>query len=91
MKIEKISQDDLSAWQEGPVGDAVRECLETIYSTQYRMCLAAYWEENPWSEAQVKSLKKLKEVIEDIFEATQNDMMEIMEKLNDQPVRVEPD
>lgn len=91
MKIKHVSEEDLEAWRNSPAADAIRECLTAVYDTQKKMCLDAYWAGNPWAAEDVKALQYQYALIGEVFEATKEDMMAVMEQIDEKSIRLDAD
>lgn len=58
---------------------------------QKSAALTAYWQDNPWPKADLKSLKRLEAMMEDLFEASLEDFQMMMEYIDDQSQRDKTD
>jgi hypothetical protein len=50
---------------------------------QRQSALEAYWQGNPWPEAELKAFKRYATFVEDFFEASAEDIEAVMEKLDE--------
>ncbi|MEM7283312.1 MAG: hypothetical protein AAF438_16975 [Pseudomonadota bacterium] len=91
MKIKNVSEEDLDDWRESHVAYAIRECLQKVHDAQKQACLEAYWSRNPWEDWRVEALKYQSVTIGEIFEATKEDMMAVMEQIDAEPIGMDAD
>lgn len=83
MGLPDFSQEDLEQWRAAPVAQVMRECLARSIGAQKRQAMEAYWAGKPWSEADRLSLRRMELVVEDLFEATADDMNAMMEAIDE--------
>lgn len=83
MKLQDFSQEDLDEWRAATVGHTMRECLSASLRAQHKQALQAYWEGNPWPEAERLALRRAMVLVEDLFEASADDVKQMMEHFDE--------
>lgn len=83
MNLDNLTDEELDAWRANPVTETMRAVLSRAYEAQKDAALQAYWGGNPWPQEDLKALRRTRDVVEDFFESSADDVRATMEQFDE--------
>lgn len=78
MRLSELSPEAWEEWRDGPVTQAVKSALGRVLDRQREAALQAYWNGQPWPEADRLALHRMAAWHDDFFNATHDEITEAM-------------
>ena len=78
-----LSDSKLQEWREHPVTLVLEAALRASVDRQRAAATSAFWAGSPWPEGERLSLLRMQSLVEDLFEASADDVKAAMERMTD--------